>query len=65
MVSMAKENKAWVYINEDTFKWACIQNQGWKVIDAMENNLTNNKIDYQNIKDYEETIQKLRKIRGF
>lgn len=64
MVSMAKENNVWVDINEDTFKWACTQNQGWEVIDAMENNLTNNKIGYQNIKDYEETIQKLRKIRG-
>ena len=65
MVSMAKENKVWVYINEDTFKWACTQNQGWKVIDAMKNNLTNNKIDYLNIKEYEESIQRLRIIRGF
>lgn len=65
MVSMAKENNIWVYINEDTFKWACTQNYGWKVINAMENNLTNNKIDYQKIKDYEERIQRLRKIRGF
>lgn len=65
MVSMAKENKLWIYINESTFKWACTQNDGWKVIDAMESNLANNKIDYKNIKHYEEIIQKLKKIRGF
>lgn len=54
MVSMAKENDTWVYINESTFKWACKQNIGWQVIDAMENSLKNNKIRYEHIKDYEE-----------
>ena len=56
MVSMAKENDTWVYINESTFKWACEQNLGWQVIDAMENSLKNNKIRYEHIKDYEEKI---------
>ena len=65
MVSMAKENDTWVYINESTFKWACEQNLGWQVIDAMENSLKNNKIRYEHIKDYEEKICKLKKIRGF
>ena len=65
MVSMAKENDTWVYINESTFKWACKQNLGWQVIDAMENSLKNNKIRYEHIKDYEEKISKLKKIRGF
>ena len=65
MVSMAKENDTWVYINESTFKWACKQNLGWQVIDAMENSLKNNKIRYEHIKDYEEKICKLKKIRGF
>ena len=65
MVSMAKENDTWVYINESTFKWACEQNLGWQVIDAMENSLKNNKIRYEHIKDYEEKISKLKKIRGF
>ena len=65
MVSMAKENNVWVYINEETFKWACKQNQGWKVIDAMESNLKNNRISYENIKSYKETIKKLKQIRGF
>ena len=65
MVSMAKENDTWVYINESTFKWACEQNLGWQVINAMENRLKNNKIRYEHIKDYEEKISKLKKIRGF
>ena len=65
MVSMAKENDTWVYINESTFKWACEQNLGWQVINAMENRLKNNKIRYEHIKDYEEKICKLKKIRGF
>ena len=56
MVSMAKENDTWVYINESTFKWACEQNLGWQVINAMENRLKNNKIRYEHIKDYEEKI---------
>lgn len=65
MVSMAKENSTWVYINESTFKWACEQNLGWQVIDVMENNLKNNKILYVHIKDYEGKISQLKKIRGF
>ena len=36
-----------------------------QVIDAMENSLKNNKIRYEHIKDYEEKICKLKKIRGF
>lgn len=65
MVSMAKKSDTWVYINESTFKWACEQNQGWKAIDAMEDNLQNNRIKYKHIKDYEENINKLKKLRGF
>lgn len=65
MVSMAKENDTWVYINESTFKWACEQNQGWQVINAMEDNLQNNRIKYKHIKDYEEKIRRLKKLRGF
>lgn len=65
MVSMAKENDTWVYINEKTFRWACEQNQGWQVITEMENNLKKNKIRYEHIHDYEEKIDRLKKIRGF
>lgn len=65
MVSMAKENDVWVYINELTFKWACEQNQGWKVVNAMEDNLKNNRIRYEHIKDYEEKIRRLKELRGF
>lgn len=65
MVSMAKINDTWVYINELTFKWACEQNQGWQVIDAMEDNLQNNRIRYKHIKDYEEKISRLKELRGF
>lgn len=65
MVSMAKENDVWVYINELTFKWACEQNQGWKVVNAMEDNLKNNRIRYEYIKDYEEKIRRLKELRGF
>lgn len=65
MVSMAKNNYTWIYINEKTFKWACKENQGWQVINAMENNLKNNKIPYDKIKDYEKYIERLKKIRGF
>ena len=65
MVSMAKENKVWVYINEETFNWACKRNRGWKVINVMESNLKNNRIRYEHIKDYEEKIRELKKIRGF
>lgn len=65
MVSMAKENNVWVYINESTFKWACEQNQGWQVVNAMEDNLKNNRIRYEDIKDYEEKIRRLKELRGF
>ncbi len=65
MVSMAKKNNTWIYINEKTFKWACEQNLGWQVINVMEDNLKNNKISYEKIKDYENYINKLKKIRGF
>ena len=65
MVSMAKRSNTWVYLNEATFKWACEQNQGWQVINVMESNLKNNKICYDHIKDYEEKIRELKKIRGF
>ncbi len=65
MVSMAKKNYIWIYINEFTFKWACEQNIGWEVINAMEDNLQNNRIQYENIRDYEEKIKRLKKIRGF
>lgn len=65
MVSMAKKNNAWVYINESTFKWACEQNQGWQVVNAMEDNLKNNRIRYEHIKDYEEKIRRLKELRGF
>lgn len=65
MISMAKNNNTWVYINEAAFKWACKQNQGWQVIDVMESNLKNNRIRYEHIKDYEEKISKLKKLRGF
>lgn len=65
MVSMAKENNVWVYINESTFKWACEQNQGWQVVNAMEDNLKNNRIRYEHIKDYEEKIRRLKELRGF
>lgn len=65
MVSMAKENDVWVYINELTFKWACEQNQGWQVVNAMEDNLKNNRIRYEHIKDYEEKIRRLKELRGF
>ena len=48
MVSMAKENDTWVYINESTFKWACEQNLGWQVIKC------NGEIDLKIIKyEYE------------
>jgi len=65
MVSMAKVNNIWVYINESTFKWACEQNQGYQVINAMKDNLQNNRIGYEHIKDYEETIGRLKGLRGF
>lgn len=65
MVSMAKNNNTWIYINENTFKWACKENEGWQVINAMEDNLKNNKIPYEKIKDYERYIERLKKIRGF
>lgn len=65
MVSMAKKSNTWIYINEKTFKWACEQNQGWQVINAMEDNLKNNKISYKKIEDYEKYIDRLKKIRGF
>lgn len=65
MVSMAKKNHSWIYINENTFKWACKQSQGWEVINAMEDNLNNNKLPYKKIKDYENYISKLKGIRGF
>ena len=65
MESMAKKNDIWVYINEDTFKWACEQNEGWKVINVMEDNLKNNRIKYEHVRKYEEKIEKLKKIRGF
>mgnify|MGYP000051945971 FL=1 len=54
-----------MYINEATFKWACEHTNGWKVINAMEDNLKNNKIDYSSQKNYKEKIDKLKKIRGF
>ena len=38
---------------------------GWEVINAMEDNLQNNRIQYENIRDYEEKIKRLKKIRGF
>lgn len=65
MVAMAKWNYTWVYINEKTFRWACDNNQGWQVINAMEENLKNNRVSYSNIKKYEEYISRLKKIRGF
>lgn len=65
MISMAKVNNVWVYINEQTFKWACGQGQSWMLIDIMEDNLKNNKIAYGSIHDYEKRIDKLKKIRGF
>ncbi len=65
MVSMAKKNETWLYINEKTFKWACEQNQGWQVIDAMDDNLKNNKISYEKLNDYKEYINRLKMIRGF
>ena len=65
MVSMAKKSDTWVYVNEATFKWACQKNQGWQVINVMEENLQNNRIGYKHIKDYEESISKLKKLRGF
>lgn len=65
MVSMAKKNYIWIYINEFTFKWVCEQNIRWEVINAMEDNLQNNRIQYENIRDYEEKIKRLKKIRGF
>nr|WP_172692216.1 adenylate/guanylate cyclase domain-containing protein [Paeniclostridium sordellii]AUO31838.1 hypothetical protein [Paeniclostridium sordellii] len=65
MVSMAKKNYVWVYIDEASFKWACEQYQGYQVIDAMEDNLKNNKIAYENIKSYEDYIERLKAIRGF
>lgn len=43
----------------------CEQNQGWQVIDAMEDNLQNNRIRYKDIKDYEEKISRLKELRGF
>lgn len=65
MVSMAKENGVWVYINDETFKWACERYEGWQVINIMEDNLKDNKISYENIEDYKKYINKLKDIRGF
>lgn len=65
MVSMAKENGIWVYINDETFKWACERYEGWQVINIMEENLENNKISYNNIENYKEYIDQLKNIRGF
>lgn len=65
MVSMAKENGTWVYINDETFKWACERYEGWQVINIMEDNLKANKISYENIENYKEYISELKKIRGF
>lgn len=65
MVAMAKWNYTWVHINEKTFRWACDNNQGWQVINAMEDNLKKNRVSYGNIKNYEEYISRLKKIRGF
>lgn len=65
MVSMAKKSDTWVYINEDTFKWACEEYKGFQVIDVMEDNLQNKKIRQIHIKDYEEKISRLKKLRGF
>ena len=65
MVAMAKGNYTWIYIDEKTFRWACDNNQGWQVISAMEENLKNNKVSYDNIKNYEDYISRLKKIRGF
>ena len=65
MVSMAQKNDTWVYINEATFKWACEKNQGWQVINVMEDNLQNNRIRYEHIKGYKEKISRLKKLRVF
>lgn len=65
MVSMAKENGTWVYINDETFKWACERYEGWQVINIMEENLENNKISYNNIENYKEYINQLKNMRGF
>ena len=62
---MAKRNYIWVYIDESSFRWACKQNQGWQVINAMEESLKNNRIFYNHINDYEKSIERLKKIRGF
>ena len=65
MVAMAKENHTWLYINEATFKWACNKYAGWEAIDAMEENLNNNRIAYSKQEEYKKYIGKLKKIRGF
>ena len=35
------------------------------VVNAMEDNLKNNRIRYEHIKDYEEKIRRLKELRGF
>lgn len=65
MVGMAKENSVWVKINERTFKWACEKARGYELINAMEKNLKNNRIDYSGIENYKSYIEKAKKIRGF
>lgn len=65
MVSMAKINDMWVYINESTFQWACEQDLDYQVIDVMEKNLRDKKIFSFDIEDYKLEIDRLKRIRGF
>lgn len=64
-VIMAEEDDYWVYLDDATLDWAKENNVLFKICNALERALVNFRVKYERRKDFEEYLEKVRKIRGY
>lgn len=65
MVLMAELNSYWVYMEDKTLQWAKTEYRLGEVENRINRRLVNYTIDYDRRRDFQEYIDKIKKIRGF
>lgn len=65
MIIMARINRQWVYMYDETLQWAKAQYRLHEIENEINKHLVNNTIDYKYRENFRGYIEKIKKIRGF
>jgi hypothetical protein len=65
MVLMAELNSYWVYMEDKTLQWAKTEYRLGEVENRINRRLVNYTVDYDRRRDFQEYVDKIKKIRGF